>query len=47
VLAQIPSLRDLLGVGLVMCGVALHRPGGEATSGAAAGQPRDTARPDL
>ena len=26
VLAQIPSLQDLLGVGLVMSGVALHRP---------------------
>ena len=26
VLAQIPSVRDLLGVGLVMLGVALHRP---------------------
>ena len=26
VLAQIPSLRDLLGIGLVMGGVALHRP---------------------
>lgn len=27
VLAQIPSMRDLLGIGLVMGGVALHRPG--------------------
>jgi len=26
VLAQIPSLRDLLGVGLVMAGIAVHRP---------------------
>ena len=26
VLAQIPTLRDLLGIGLVMAGIALHRP---------------------
>ena len=26
VLAQIPSLRDLLGIGLVMAGIAIHRP---------------------
>ena len=26
VLAQIPTLTDLLGVGLVMVGVALHKP---------------------
>ena len=26
VLAQVPSLRDLAGVGLVMAGVALHKP---------------------
>jgi inner membrane transporter RhtA len=26
VLRQIPSARDLLGIGLVMLGVALHRP---------------------
>lgn len=28
VLAQVPTLRDLTGVGLVMAGVALHRPAG-------------------
>jgi inner membrane transporter RhtA len=26
VLAQVPTLRDLLGIGLVVAGVALHRP---------------------
>jgi len=33
VLAQIPSPRDLLGVVLVMVGIAIHRPGGRASGG--------------
>jgi inner membrane transporter RhtA len=30
VLAQIPTLRDIIGVGLVMAGVAVHKPSTQA-----------------
>ncbi len=33
VLAQIPGMRDILGVGLVMADVAIHRPSGARRSG--------------